>query len=442
MKAASRFWLGFCGLLFLSFACGLPNDILGRSPFGEASSGQSGLIAYIGNDGNIYTADRGGDNRRAITEDAQFSPDSEEGVRFYQAPTWSPDGKRLAFIGTDRHGGRTESVGLYTTTPDGQGFQQAYSSDEYTPFYLYWAPDSERISFLSSGVSGNDLFLQLVSAQGGEAQILGTGQPYYWVWSPDTQRIFTHTGGSATFSAEAQISFIHLEDDGREDDLGLRPGVFQAPDWSPDGSELLFSAETDNGERAIFLADQDGSVNKILASASGAVALSWSPVGNRIAYLADPNPATQLLTSALTIIDPGQPEDAITSVDDQVVAYFWAPDGERIAYFVPVIDGPGDELVQTEGSDPILRLNLRVLSVETGESGDVALFVPTTQLLNIIPFFDQYQRSVTIWSPDGNYLVYSAVDADEVAGIYVVEVGSDQPPTRIADGRLAFWSWK
>lgn len=439
-KVGGVWW--FCGLLFLSFACGLSDDILDRSPFGDSGGGQGGLIAFTGNDGNIYTADREGNNRRAITEDAQFSPDSEEGLRFYQSPTWSPDGKRLAFIGTSRHGARTESVSLYTTTPDGQGFQQAFGSDAYVPFYLYWAPDSERITFLSSAEGENELVLQLVSAQGGEAQILGRGQPYYWVWSPDTQRIFTHTGGSAAVNAEAQISFINLDEGAGEDELSLRPGVFQAPDWSPDGSELLFSAQTDDGGRAIFLADQQGTVKKVVATASGAVAFSWSPVGDKLAYLADPNPATQVLTSALTVTDPDQPENAITSVDDQVIAYFWAPGGDKIAYFVPVIDGPGDELVQTDGSDPILRLSLRVLSVNTGESSEAALFVPTTQFLNIIPFFDQYQRSDTIWSPDGDDLVFSAIGADEVPGVYIVEVGNDKPPTRIADGRLAFWSWK
>lgn len=435
-------WLGLCVIFLLSSACGLPERILRRNPFVELPSDQGGLIAFMGDDGNIYTANRNGDDLRPITDDAQFSPDSEDAVRFYQAPTWSPDGKRLAFIGTDRQGGTTESASLFTTTPDGKNLQQVYNSDERIPFYLYWAPDSERITFLSSGGADNELLLQLASVQGDDVQILDTGQPYYWVWSPEMNRIFTHKGGSAAVNPDARISFIDLNGEASEVELSLRPGAFQAPDWSPDGSQLLFSAETDDRQRSIFLADQQGSVNKIVATTGGAVALAWSPLGGKLAYLSDPNPTSGFLAGSLTVVNPADPEDALTTVDDQVIAFFWAPDAKKIAYFVPVIDVPGDELVQTGDSDPVLRLSLRVLFVDSGESRELVLFVPTTQFLNIIPFFDQYQRSDTIWSPDGGSLVYSGLDSEQLPGIYVVEVSNGNPPTRIADGQLAFWSWK
>jgi len=62
--------------------------------------------------------------------------------------------------------------------------------------------------------------------------------------------------------------------------------------------------------------------------------------------------------------------------------------------------------------------------------------------LNIMPFFDQYQRSATIWSPDNNNLVISALDQDGEQGIYAIEIAENSEARLLASGSLAFWSWK
>ena len=435
------FPIGLLGFSLLISACLPLETALRRSPVSAFLSPPSAHIAYTGTDGNIYTINLDGENLHAVTKDAHLSTDSNAEQRFYQFPTWSPDGRRLAFIGTTRSGTSDSTVSLYTADPDGRKPVEVYSNGENLPFYLYWSPDSQHLSFLTSG-EGQDLLLQLVSAQGDGTQILARGQPFYWVWSPDSQRIFIHTGGAASLSPDARLSFLKLNDGIIEQELDFRPAAFQSPAWSPDGTKLLLAAEVEGGENVLLLADSQGVEQKELVKTQGATAFAWSPDGGRLAYTVDANPMAQILSGPLKIIEPDLTEEAITTLDEHVIAFSWSPDSRKIAYYVPVFDSPGDELVQFGQTESHLRLSLRVLDITTGEARELASFIPTGQFLNILPFFDQYHRSATIWSPDSQYLVYSALEAHIGSGIFTVTASGDQSPTRIAVGDLAFWSWK
>ncbi len=434
-------WFGLLVMLFLS-ACRLSPEAIRQGPGIDLFKPQNGLIAYVGTDGNIYTVNPDGEDQRSITSDAQLSPDSGEGLQFYQFPTWSPNGERLAFVGTNRSSGEAEPVKLFTATPEGEELIEVYSSFDQIPFYLYWSPNSEQLSFLTSIKGENNLYLKVVPAEGGEVQVLGKGQPFYWDWSPDNRRIFIHTGGAAAIRSDAQLFFLNLNNEIVEDKLDLRPAAFQAPAWSPEGDELLFAAEDKNGQSALFLADDQGKVVKALRTSMGTFAFSWSPDGNKLAYLFDTRSSTQVLASKLTVIDPAKPNDEINTIDDHVIAFFWSPDSRNIAYFVPLTDTPGEDLIQFGESGRILQLSLRVLDVENGAAREIALYVPTNQFLNILPFFDQYQRSDTLWSPDSQRLVYSALEPNGKIGIFVADASGETNPTRLSEGVFAFWSWK
>ena len=83
-----------------------------------------------------------------------------------------------------------------------------------------------------------------------------------------------------------------------------------------------------------------------------------------------------------------------------------------------------------------------MLDVATGESRELFTYVPTEQFLNIIPYFDQYHQSVTIWSPDNNNLVLSFLDSEGNPGIAVVAASGQLEPRLLTQGYIAFWSWK
>jgi TolB protein len=420
-----------------------------QAPLLRSLERKSGLIVYIGPDGNIYTIDQGGGNESAITDDAG-SEGSDAGVHAYQQPTWSPDAKRLAFSKISvTSQGAFESARAYTAAPDGTGRVEAYNSDEAFPIYFYWSPDSERLSFLTSSQSGN-LTLQLVRANGKDAQVLDTGSPYYWSWAPDSRSLLIHSGGSARTQSRAKIAFLNVDEDVAEEGLDLRPAVFQAPAWSPDGARLLVAAETEDGDQALMLTDRRGEVQRILALLEGFVAFSWSPDGEHLAYVANEVAGEgdeRTVAQHLTVLDPDQPDEAQTAEHDSVFGFFWSPDSKQIAYFEPFVFAPTPDPNQRRQQEPIELLRMHVLDVDSGASREVTTLAPTEQFVQMLTFYDQYQRSATLWSPDSKNLVLSGFllgssDPNSDYGVWVAAATGNLEPRFLAEGVLAFWSWK
>ncbi|UCD43082.1 MAG: PD40 domain-containing protein, partial [Chloroflexota bacterium] len=307
---------------------------------------------------------------------------------------------------------------------------------------LYWSPDSQQVSFLTTGGSESGLVLYMVPPQGGEAQILGIDQPFYWDWSPDSQSILIHTGGSTRINPDARLALLDLNGELIEEELNLEPTFFQAPAWSPDGEKFLLAAETDAEGDGLLLTDTNGEVLNVLSPVDDSIAFSWSPDGNWVAYISEDNRGTANVSRSLVYLDPEQAGESHTVENDLVIALFWSPDSEKIAYFIPQISVPSEQEVSLQVQEPQFRLELRVLDVNTGNSYRLIEYTPTEDFLNVLPFYDQYQRSATIWSPDSKNLVISAVDQDGEPGIYAIEASENAEARRLASGSLAFWSWK
>jgi Tol biopolymer transport system component len=90
---------------------------------------------------------------------------------------------------------------------------------------------------------------------------------------------------------------------------------------------------------------------------------------------------------------------------------------------------------------PNANLVVRVYDRVSGNTKEVATFAPTVSFQQVLPYYSQYQRSATIWSPDSRNLVLSGVDSSGNNAIYTVGADGSQFQ-KIADGDIAFWSWK
>ena len=435
-------WGWLLPLFILSLACQLVSlPALDNSAM-RLLEKRSGLIAYAGLDGNIFTIDQFGRNRRAITMDARLPAGQEVPTRFYRYPTWSPDGKQLAFVGLEGADNRGHAVGLYTAAINGQGPLEIYHSEEELPFYLYWSPDSQQVSFLTTA-AGSDMALKVTPATGGETHQLALGAPFYWAWAPDNHTILIHTGGAAKFSQTARLTLLTLDEPVEERELALKPSFFQAPAWSPAGDELLLGGIGDMGEDSLVLAGRDGTVKKILGRIDGLIAFGWSPDGRRVAYVnRGPIPLQGSSRNLLTILDPADLEASIQMEERYVIAFFWSPDSRKLAYLASEVAVPGLQTSLPGQADVVLMLKLFVLDLETGLSSQLATFQPTADFTSILPYFDQYQHSATLWSPDSRYLVIAADNPGASPGIYVLNTTDDGNPIWIADGSLAFWSWR
>jgi Tol biopolymer transport system component len=267
------------------------------------------------------------------------------------------------------------------------------------------------------------------------------GQPYYWSWAPDGKTMLVNVGGPGETDPNAHLAFLYLSEKIQERRLDLSPHHFRAPAWSPKGEHLLLAAESEAGEGILHLTDQQGVPIRELASYQGQVAFSWSPDGERLAYLATDtsNPED---SGKLKILALDEAVEAISSPEQGVAAFFWSPDSRRIAYMLQLEPPEDSQSSQGEGQqNQAVGLQLNILEIGSGETRTIAAFQPTQQFLAILQTFDQFQRSNTIWSPNSEYLVLSAINQEGVPGIWVVPASGRLPPRFITPGIIGFWSW-
>jgi hypothetical protein len=163
------------------------------------------------------------------------------------APTWSPDGKRIAFVG-QRAG--ANPIGIWVTRLDGsKPIIITSNTDDNEPA---WSPDGAHIAFVR-GVSDA---LYVMDANGRNAhrvlkalpRAFGGCQQGWPSWSPDSKRI--------VFSCADRVALWIVDVDGRH---AHRLVTGSQADWSPDGRWIVFSAPLARGPGAIYKIHPDGS---------------------------------------------------------------------------------------------------------------------------------------------------------------------------------------
>ena len=422
-------------IALLISACLPQNGRIPQNPLLSTLERKSGLIAYLGADGNMYVSDQAGGKQQKLTDDATDPANPPAEFTTYQLPTWSLDGTQLAFMGLN--GTSEEATGrILIANVETEAVNEIFSSKTEFPFYLFWSPDDSNLSFLTTAASGQALILQSAPSAGGESTIIDSGSPYYWSWAPDGRVLITHAGGAQTSAAPEHVAFIRFQDkEVIETGLDVTPAAFQAPAWSPDGSQIMLTRSKDD-KNEIILMDDTGQYIKTLGSFVLNTAFGWSSDSKKVAFIDGVQQMNAGVIGVLNVVD--LETDKTISAGENVIAFFWSPDGTKIAYFVPFVNSQ-------EGSDQSsgqFFLQLNMLDVKTGESKELFTYQPTQQFASILPYFDQYSQSNTIWSPDNNNLVLSFLDQDGNPGIAIAAASGQLEPRLLADGYLAFWSWK
>lgn len=431
----------FTLISFLIASC-LPRDVqIPQSPLLSTLERKSGLIAYVGADGNMFVSDQGGGNLKQLTNDAKLPKSQSDPYSLYQYPTWSKDGSQLAFVRTSNENANPKSD-LFVANIDNDKVNQVFESESEHPFYLYWSPDNANVSLLTTSASRQSLILQNIPADGGEGKIIDAGSPYYWSWAPDGSTMIVHTGGASSTSPQ-HLAFLSLNTENKnegviEDGLDTTPASFQAPAWSPDGRHILLTRVNDKGENEIILMDGSGKFEKVIGTFKVNTAFAWSPDSTKVAFISGSRAMNAGTIGPLHILDIETQQETVK--DEEVYAFFWSPNSEKIAYFIPLVTNQAADGSQTSTQQLILQLNM--LDIATGESRELFKYQPTEQFTNILPYFDQYHQSVTIWSPDNNNLVLSFVNSNGGSGIAIVAASGQLEPRLLAEGFLAFWSWK
>ena len=201
-------------------------------------------------------------------------------------------------------------------------------------------------------------------------------------------------------------------------------GIDGSPDWSPNGSRLVFARSSEDGAQGIYVVGRNGRGLRRLTRGHD-VEPAWSPDGDTIVFEHARGPFA--LSSSIRAIDADGRRERLLIGDAEDPA--WSPDGSRIAF----VQGWGATLA---------TFDLRTRRVTRLRRGSLV--------------------AAPAWSPDGRWIAF--VDWDDVPSesayvpgipeIYVVSADGSRPkrlthnsetdwaPTWTRDGRVLFASFR
>jgi dipeptidyl aminopeptidase/acylaminoacyl peptidase len=386
-------------------------------------------IAFVGNDNNLWLVAPDGANLHSITSDG----------RGYNFPTWAPDGRRLAFVGQSQ----ANRPALFISPISGSAPIEVFNKHGSSPFYLYWAPNSNSITFLTQESSGLAM-RQIDTRMPDEDITLGEGVPFYWVWSPQSDKMLLHVGGSRQTSEKAHISILENQRDAKRIQLDLAPGRFQAPVWSADGKFFYYIAANGDGQESIYKANAKTLEQTLIINLDGSANIVLAPDNRRIAYTQLERGLRPPFGKAYLVDTDGQNHKLIT--EEPVASMYWSPNGKKLALLSisRASDGPTAKVGALASPLPQeLLLRWWIYDVEAGTLEPLISFSPTRTFLQTIPFYDQYHLSLTFWSPDSRYFVITKESSNHKGGtVWVVDSTGEEDPRQVGEGTLAVWSWQ
>jgi Tol biopolymer transport system component len=287
-------------------------------------------VAYAGRDG-VFVVTPDGLDRRQVSSIREAGP-----------PAWSPQGDRLAFVDRAAEALVVQPVagGPAVTTPlapaSGVGAKPVFVLRNLPT----WSPDGKQIAFTSWDGNGDEIFV--VAAAGGQrAQVTHTRLSAEPMNSDDpmSPRKAQADAGAPDWSpTDDQIAFALYPETGgaqggvyRVDSAGRQPIrlVGMAPRWGPvwsaDGSSLLFAAAKSNTvDLYLAFPNRWGAVDLTPKGGAPVESAAWAPDGREIVVAAGGDLFRLDRTNGTMSPIVQSPLREATPA--------WSPDGSKIAF--------------------------------------------------------------------------------------------------------------
>jgi dipeptidyl aminopeptidase/acylaminoacyl peptidase len=348
------------------------------------------------------------------------------------SPRWAPDGRRLSFLSA-RNGGKTQVWALDLV--DGGEATQITEVDEGVSDFE-WAPDGKRLVLvLHDPEPKRDSTARTKS---------GADIPEPWVIDRlqfkedyvgylDHRRDHLYTWDLAT-GALVQITSGDYDD--------------SQPVWSPDGKTIAFVSNRtqnpdDNFDTDIWLVNADNTdrgahLTRVTTNPGPDGSPVWSPDGSRIAYSTQTDPAhAPYDISKLAVIEPGGDAVILTEELDRGISspvfsadgasiYFQVDDsGERQLAMVPAGGGSVTRVIQgprSVGAASIGRDGTIVALIsEPHEPGNLYLHQASGRLQKLTHNNDQFLAGIRLAGVENVH--FPSADGTEIEGFIFKPIG-------------------
>ena len=230
-----------------------------------------GHIAFSSDRGeshDIYIIDTNGQNLQNITNTPNIGESS---------PTWSPDGRSLAY-----HAYQKRNADIYVLDLETQTRRRLtdHPSEDRAPA---WSPDGKWITFISNRRASYEIYR--ISPKGGKPRLLTrlrSRNNYDPAWSPDSQWI-------AFFSVSKQEGVwdprVYVVSASGKRMRPLARSLRSGPAWSPIGDEIAFPASSGARTSHIHIMNAMGKdVRQLTHGPQWHGDPAWSPNGRWIVY--------------------------------------------------------------------------------------------------------------------------------------------------------------
>jgi Tol biopolymer transport system component len=276
------------------------------------------------------------------------------------------------------------------------------------------------------------------------------GEP---AWSPDGTRIaYVERGDPAGPDAGTRNLYVRWLDGSGTTQLTSGGSVWGF-DWSPDGSQIVYSLGADDDSADLWLVGSGGGAPVLLhdpGGAFGAVEPIFSPDGSTIAFERGTRVDGIFWQSDLFVMPSGggapAPAVAVPMAAGAVNhSHSFSPDGSRLAYSSSFEDGGGVVWVVDLATGTELAVSGAVEEAQAaawspagdritffGWDGGTGLWVVGSDGTGLTPLPASPQWGTDLsWSADGARIVYTGDTPASGDGVWVIATGGS-PPVQVS----------